>query len=193
MYGTAETISIPSVNEEKNGRGWMNNIAGPPLDTFTTLRQTASEDTTQPYPQYLSLNKQPFKGAKFQQDSNLARLKTALDDDVEESDSEDLAYTQNIDYNFSDGEELTARFKLATQDRCVTLDFSDADDRGIDIDLEDNESYEEEKNNQITIQSGIHFMVTIHDAHHSAINSESYLKDLYTNLSPHGKENPKIY
>ncbi|KAF3235668.1 hypothetical protein TWF128_001754 [Orbilia oligospora] len=145
MYGTAETISIPSVNEEKNGRGWMNNIAGPPLDTFTTLRQTASEDTTQPYPQYLSLNKQPFKGAKFQQDSNLARLKTALDDDVEESDSEDLAYTQNIDYNFSDGEELTARFKLATQDRCVTLDFSDADDRGIDIDLEDNESYEEEK------------------------------------------------
>ncbi|TGJ74033.1 hypothetical protein EYR41_001085 [Orbilia oligospora] len=145
MYGTAETISIPSVNEEKNGRGWMNNIAGPPLDTFTTLRQTASEDTTQPYPQYLSLNKQQFKGAKFQQDSNLARLKTALDDDVEESDSEDLAYTQNIDYNFSDGEELTARFKLATQDRRVTLDFSDADDRGIDIDLEDNESYEEEK------------------------------------------------
>ncbi|EGX47575.1 hypothetical protein AOL_s00083g83 [Orbilia oligospora ATCC 24927] len=148
MYGTAETISIPSVNEEKNGRGWMNNIAGPPLDTFTTLRQAASQDTTQLYPQYLSLNKQPFKGAKFQQDSNLARLKTALDDGVEDSDSEDLAYTQNIDYNFSDGEELTARFKLATQDRRVTLDFSDADDRGIDIDLEDNESYEEEEEKQ---------------------------------------------
>ncbi|KAK6351421.1 hypothetical protein TWF718_004581 [Orbilia javanica] len=144
--GTAETISIPSVNEEVTGRGgWMNNIAGPPLDTFASLRQQMVEHVSTPLPLY----KQPFKGLKLQQESNLARLKTAHEEDIEESDPDELAYIpggggQIIDYNLSDGDELTARFKLGPEDRLLALDFSDAEDPGIDIDL-DTESYEEEE------------------------------------------------
>ncbi|KAK6503356.1 hypothetical protein TWF481_008377 [Arthrobotrys musiformis] len=151
IYGTAETISIPSVNEEKTGRGgWMNNIAGPPLDTFTSLRQTVTDDNTPIQPGYHY--KQPFKGAKLQQESNLARLKTAHEEDFEESDPDEQVFVGGgINYDYYEGDKLaTARFKpTIQQDRRLTLDFSDADDQGINIDFDDDETYtyeeEEEK------------------------------------------------
>ncbi|KAK6520857.1 hypothetical protein TWF506_001100 [Arthrobotrys conoides] len=148
IYGTAETISIPSVSEEKNGLGWVGGVAGPRLDTFATFRPTIPQDDSIQLYQPISLNKQQFKGANFQQESNIGRLKTALDDDEEpkDSDAEELAYTlgPNIDYDFSDGGDPTARFKLAPQDQGLELDFSDAERSGIDIDKEESEEEEKE-------------------------------------------------
>ncbi|KAK6361343.1 hypothetical protein TWF730_005077 [Orbilia blumenaviensis] len=148
-YGTAETISIPSVNEEKAGRGWMNNIAGPPLESFPNQRPTHLDDSlARMYhntPTTYRQGVQPFKSAKLQKGLAMEEPKTAIEVDVEESNSSELAYIPGGNIK-NDDRKSTARFNTEKDESRMILQFSDADDQGVYTYLDaENEVYEEEK------------------------------------------------
>ncbi|KAK6536825.1 hypothetical protein TWF281_001035 [Arthrobotrys megalospora] len=187
------SISIPSVNEEKVGRGWLNNIAGPPLDSFTSLQQPNYGDGTGTY-QDPPLYKEQFRGVKLQQESNLDRLKTAHEEEFEESDPEELAYTpgENTNYNYYADEPHTARFKAQPQQSSrLTLQFSDAEDQGINIDEEEEEeTYEEEKEPDYDPASDPFYRINPRDSPLRHVLRRLLEEPLYKPL-PTWKGNPK--
>ncbi|EPS36392.1 hypothetical protein H072_10083 [Dactylellina haptotyla CBS 200.50] len=143
---TSESISIPSVNEEKSGRIWMQNIAGPSLDTFSSSQKLDVKA--------LPPRKQPLKHpGQLMNPKFPSRLKTAHEDpeEHEETDSweqmgdemgDNWGYLQPQD---EEDEQLTAQFKSR---RDNYEDFSDKVD-GIELRFDDEEvsGYDDRDNN----------------------------------------------
>ncbi|KAF3922115.1 hypothetical protein ABW20_dc0110578 [Dactylellina cionopaga] len=108
---------IPSIGDEKSGRGWINNVAGPPMDTFSSYRPADFEGQ--------SLLKQSFRKENQRPDVNLATwLKTAYEDPLEheETNSEEDApgQIQYISEPDGNGGDTTARF-MQSRETCTDL------------------------------------------------------------------------